>query len=384
MTTPKIAYLDYMATTPVAPSVVEAMLPYLTDNFGNPASKNYYGHVAQAAIEKAREQVARCINTDAKNIIFTSGATESINLALKGAANFYRKSGDHIITLTTEHTATLAACKYLENNGFTVTYLTPMQNGLLDLEKLKEALRPTTILVSICHVNNEIGVVQDIEAIGALVNANGALLHIDAAQSIGKAVLDVTTSQAALISLSAHKSYGPKGVGALYIRPIPRLHLTPLNHGGGQEKNIRSGTLATHQIVGMGAAFNLMHENFKQNITNVITLQRALLSGIQKLDNIKINGDLKQRVPHNLSVTFKGIPGELLYNCLQSKIAVSSGSACNSHTIKVSHVLTALGVPFEDSNATIRYSIGHTTTLAEIETAVECTIDVVNKLRSNI
>ncbi len=384
MTTPKIAYLDYMATTPVLPSVVEAMLPYLTGHFGNASSKNYYGHLAQAAIETAREQVALAINTESKNIIFTSGATESINLALKGAANFYRKSGDHIITLTTEHTATLETCKHLESNGFTVTYLTPEQNGLLDLKKLKEALRPTTILVSICHVNNEIGVIQDIEAIGKLVNNNGALLHIDAAQSIGKAELDVKTSQAALISLSAHKSYGPKGVGALYIRPLPRLHLTPLNHGGGQEKSMRSGTLATHQIVGMGEAFKLMQENFKQNIKNVTSLQRVLLAGLQKLDNIKINGDLEQRVPHNLSVTFKGIPGDLLYNCLQSKIAVSSGSACNSHTIKVSHVLTEIGVAFEDSNATIRYSIGHTTTLTEIETAVEYTIEVVNNLRRNI
>ncbi|MBT4804341.1 MAG: cysteine desulfurase [Legionellales bacterium] len=379
-----IPFLDSMATTPVDPDVVTAMLPFLSNNYGNPSSNNYYGNQARAAIEKARQQVATAIGTQAEQIIFTSGATESINLAIKGAANFYRKSGNHIITLTTEHAATLASCQHLESKGFDVTYINPETNGILDLNKLKQALRTNTILVSICHVNNEIGVIQDIEAIAEIVAASGALLHVDGAQTIGKAPLNLHNSKIAMMSFSAHKSYGPKGVGALYLRSDPKLHLSPLNHGGGQEKKIRAGTLATHQIVGMGKAFEIAALNHTENLKHVISLAKQLKTGLESIPNTSINGDIDQRVPHNLNITFHKLPGDILFNCIQSEIAVASGSACNTHEITVSHVLTAIGISRDDANATIRYSIGKHTTTADIKAAIDITKTTANKLTKSI
>jgi cysteine desulfurase len=373
-------FLDSMATTPVDPDVIAAMLPFLSNSYGNPSSNNYYGNQAKEAVEIARKQVANAIGTQAEQIIFTSGATESINLAIKGAANFYKKSGNHIVTLTTEHAATLASCQHLASNGFDVTYLNPEKNGILALNKLKQALRDDTILVSICHVNNEIGVIQNIDAIAEIVTASGALLHVDGAQTIGKVPLNLHNSKIAMMSFSAHKSYGPKGVGALYLRSNPKLHLSPLNHGGGQEKKIRAGTLATHQIVGMGKAFEIAALNLTENLKYVTALSKQLKEGLESIPNITINGDLNQRVPHNLNITFHKLPGDILFNCLQSKIAVASGSACNTHEITVSHVLTALGLNRDDANATIRYSIGKHTTAADIKTAIDITQTTVNKL----
>jgi cysteine desulfurase len=384
MNTNKIIYLDYMATTPVASEVVDAMLPYLKDQFGNASSNNQYGYTAKEAINTARNQVATTCGAKPEEIIFTSGATEATNMALKGVAEFYKKSGNHIITLTTEHAATLATCKYLELHGYEVSYLEPEKNGLLNLNKLRAALKPTTILVSICHVNNEIGVIQDINKIGEIVSENGALLHIDAAQSIGKTELNLSESKVSLASLSAHKCYGPKGVGALYVSKNPRIHISPLNHGGGQEKKLRSGTVPTHQVVGMGVAYEIAQVNFKNNLEIVKKLQRILISGLSKIPDIIINGDLEMRVPHNLNITFNNLPGDLLYSCLQSKLALSSGSACNSHQIKVSHVLTSLGLTFDQANATIRFSYSHQTSEEDLNIAISLTKDTVENLRKNI
>ena len=384
MTPPDITYLDYMASTPIEPSVVKKMLPYLEGNFGNAASKNHYGYVAREAIAKARKQVALTIGADDNEIIFTSGATEATNLALKGAAKFYRKSGNHIITLKTEHSATIETCEHLKQEGFEVTYLAPENDGLLDLDKLKKALTPSTIIVSICHVNNEIGVIQDIAAIGEIVANNGAVFHVDAAQSVGKVDINTKDLNVGLISLSAHKCYGPKGIGALYLRQSPRLHISPQNHGGGHENNIRSGTLPTHQIVGMGYAYELAKKNFAKNLEHVKYLEQRLLKGLLELPDTQVNGCLQNRVPHNINITFGKISGEILYNCLQQKLAISSGSACNNHKIKVSHVLTAIGLNSDEANATIRYSYGHTTTVAEIDTAIAITQEIVTKLRNNI
>jgi cysteine desulfurase len=382
MPKPLIPYLDAMASTPIDPLVVEAMLPYMTEHFGNPDSKHAYGTASQVAIAHARAQVAQAIGATPESIHFTSGATEAINLALKGAAHFYRKSGKHIITLQTEHAATLASCAQLENAGYDLTYLPPNRDGLLSPDTLQNALRPDTILVSISHVNSEIGVVQDIATIANIVAENGALLHIDAAQSIGKCPLDVRQYPIAMLSLSAHKCHGPKGIGALYLRQKPKVHLQALLHGGTQEAQYRAGTLATHQIIGMGAAYAIATTHMTDNLAHVQTLANALRAGLETIPDIQINGCLQQRVPHNLNVTFHGVPGDHLFAKLQLVIAVSSGSACNSHKLTISPVLQALGLSRAEANATIRYSLSKMNTLADIHDAITATKRVVAELRN--
>lgn len=379
---PVMPYLDAMATTPIDPLVVDAMLPYLTDHFGNPDSKHDYGTTGKTAIYQARTQVASAIGATPESIYFTSGATEAINLALKGAAHFYRKSGKHIITLQTEHAATLESCAQLENAGYTITYLSPDSKGLLSLDCLQAALRPDTILVSISHVNSEIGVIQDIAAIAHMVAENGALFHVDAAQSIGKCSLDVSGCPIAMLSLSAHKCHGPKGIGALYLRQKPQVHLQALLHGGAQEAQYRAGTLATHQIVGMGAAYAIATADMARNLTHIRTLADTLITGLRTLPDIQINGCLEQRVPHNLSVTFRHVPGDILFSRLQQAIAVSSGSACNSHKLTISPVLKALGLSRAEANATIRYSLSKMNTLADIHAAIAVTKRIVSDLRT--
>lgn len=377
-------YLDYMATTPVDPRVAKKMTECLTidGNFGNPASTHFYGLQAKAAVENAREEVASLINAEPKAIIWTSGATESNNLAIKGAANFYKRKGKHIVTYKTEHKAVLDTCKYLANNGFEVTYLSPEKNGLLDLQKLESALRPDTILVSIMHANNEIGVIQDLAAIGELTRTRGIIFHVDAAQSAGKVPIDVNKLKIDLMSLASHKIYGPKGIGALYIRREPRLHLESQIHGGDQEYGIRAGTLATHQIVGMGEAFRLAKLEMQKEHEHILNLRNRFLNGLKTLDNIFINGDLEHRLAENLNISFVGIDSETLIAALKD-LAVSSGSACNSATIEPSYVLSALGLKPELSQSAIRFSFGRFTTEAEIDYAVEHIISIVKKLRNH-
>ena len=379
---PVIPYLDAMASTPIDPLVAEAMLPYLTGHFGNPDSKHAYGAASQEAIYHARTQVARAIGASPESIHFTSGATEAINLALKGAAHFYRKSGKHIITLQTEHAATLESCAQLENAGYDLTYLAPNQDGLLSIDALQKALRSDTILVSISHVNSEIGVVQNIASIAEIVATNGALFHVDAAQSIGKCPLDVSQYPIAMLSLSAHKCHGPKGIGALYLRQKPKVHLQALLHGGKQEAQYRAGTLATHQIIGMGAAYALATEHMAQNLAHIQMLADTLHAGLQTIPDIQINGCLQPRVPHNLNVTFYHVPGDILFSHLQQEIAISSGSACNSHKLTISPVLQALGLSRAEANATIRYSLSKMNTLADIQKAITATQRIVAALRN--
>ncbi|MEE3002929.1 MAG: aminotransferase class V-fold PLP-dependent enzyme [Pseudomonadota bacterium] len=376
-----IIYMDYMSTTPIAPEVVDAMIPYLRSNFGNSGSKNSLGYTAKEAIEIARKQVSDAVGAEPEQIIFTSGATESINLAIKGSADFYAHSGKHIITLTTEHAATLAACRYLEKKNFKITFLEPDSHGILSSKKLASALTPETTLISVCHVNNEIGVIQDVADLVKVAEQNGALLHLDAAQSVGKTRLNLVESKVAMASLSAHKCYGPKGIGALYLRNNPKVHLTPNQHGGGQEQKLRSGTLPTHQIVGMGAAYELAHKNFSENIKHIRKLSEELRQGLSNIPEVQFNGHDRKRVPHNLNVTFNNIPGDMLLNCLSSKMALSSGSACNSHEITISHVLNEIGLTRDQANATIRYSLGNYTSKVDIERAINLTIETVRKLR---
>jgi len=376
-------YLDYSATTPVDPRVAEVMCSYLTPDgkFGNAASRSHhFGWEAEKAVEEARQNVAALVNADPKEIVWTSGATESDNLAIKGVAHFYQKKGKHIITCKTEHKAVLDTCRQLEREGFEVTYLDPEPNGLVDLDKLKAALRDDTILVSIMHVNNEIGVIQDIKAIGELTREHGVLLHVDAAQSAGKVPIDLQDMKVDLMSFSAHKIYGPKGIGALYVRRKPRVRLEAQMHGGGHERGMRSGTLATHQIVGMGEAFKLAKQEMAADNERIRMLRDRLLKGIGDIEEVYINGDMEQRIPHNLNISFNFVEGESLMMALKD-LAVSSGSACTSASLEPSYVLRALGRNDELAHSSIRFSIGRFTTEEEIDFAIEQIKKNIGKLR---
>jgi cysteine desulfurase len=374
-------YLDYSATTPVDPRVAEKMIPYLTEKFGNPASRSHsFGWVADEAVEHAREQVASLVNADPKEIVWTSGATESNNLALKGAANFYADKGKHIITVQTEHKAVLDTVRELERQGFTATYLEPEPNGLLDLEKLKAALRPDTIIVSVMYVNNEIGVIQDVAAIGEICRERGILLHVDAAQATGKVVIDLQKLKVDLMSFSAHKTYGPKGIGALYVRRKPRVRLEAQMHGGGHERGFRSGTLATHQIVGMGEAFHIAKQEMGAENERIRMLRNRLWAGLSNMEEVYLNGDMEQRVPHNLNVSFNFVEGESLIMAVKD-IAVSSGSACTSASLEPSYVLRALGRNDELAHSSIRFTIGRFTTVEEVDYTVNLLHEKIGKLR---
>jgi cysteine desulfurase len=380
----KPIYLDYSATTPVDPRVAKEMCRYLTLEdglFGNPASRSHsFGWAAEEAVEEARKNVAALLNADPKEIVFTSGATESDNLAIKGAAQFYQKKGRHLITVKTEHKAVLDTCRQLEREGFEVTYMDPEPNGLVDLKKLEAAMRPDTILVSIMHVNNEIGVIQDITAIGELCRSKGILLHVDAAQSAGKTPIDMEKMKVDLMSLSAHKIYGPKGIGALYVRRKPRVRLEAQMHGGGHERGMRSGTLATHQIVGMGEAFRIAKEEMATENERIRRLRDKLMKGLSDIEQVHVNGDLERRVPHNLNLSFAFVEGESLMMALKD-LAVSSGSACTSASLEPSYVLRALGRSDELAHSSIRFTIGRFTTEEEIDYVVKLLHSKVSKLR---
>ncbi|CAD5371968.1 cysteine desulfurase (tRNA sulfurtransferase), PLP-dependent [Rubrivivax sp. A210] len=374
-------YLDYAATTPVDPRVVQQMLPFLCEQFGNPASRSHaYGWAAEEAVEAARGDVAALIGADPREIAWTSGATESNNLAIKGAAQFHQARGKHLITLKTEHKAVLDTMRELERAGFEVSYLDVKEDGLLDLELLRAALQPDTILVSVMAVNNEIGVVQDMAAIGALCRSRGVLFHVDAAQASGKIAIDLATLPVDLMSLSAHKTYGPKGIGALYVRRKPRVRIEAQMHGGGHERGMRSGTLPTHQIVGMGAAYRLAREHMAVENERIRMLRDRLLAGLQALPETRINGSLEQRVPHNLNISFQYVEGESLLMGMKG-IAVSSGSACTSASLEPSYVLRALGLSDEVAHSSIRFSIGRNTTEAEIDAAIAQVSATVARLR---
>ncbi len=376
-------YLDYAATTPADPRVAEKMMEYLTPTgkFGNPASRSHsFGWEAEAAVEEARENVAALINANSKDIVWTSGATESNNLAIKGAAHFYQKKGKHLITCKTEHKAVLDTCRQLEREGFEVTYLDPEPNGLINLNKLSDAIRKDTSLVSLMHVNNEIGVIADIAAIGELTRSKGVLFHVDAAQSTGKVAIDVENMQVDLISMSAHKTYGPKGVGALYVRRKPRVRIEPQTHGGGHERGMRSGTLATHQIVGMGEAFRLAKLEMAEEQTRLLALRNRFWDGLKDLEEIYINGDLEHRIAGNLNISFAFVEGESLIMALK-ELAVSSGSACTSASLEPSYVLRAIGRPDELAHSSIRFSFGRFTTVEEIDYAIPLIRSKINKLR---
>jgi len=375
-------YLDYAATTPVDPRVAEKMIPYLTELFGNQASRSHaYGWRAEAAVETARAQVAELVGADPKEIIWTSGATESDNLAIKGAARFYRQKGNHLITLATEHKAVLDPMRELEREGFKVTYLNPEANGLVDLAAFQAAITPETILVSIMLVNNEIGVIQDIAALGAICRERGILFHVDAAQATGKVPIDLKTLPVDLMSFSAHKIYGPQGIGALYVRRRPRVHLEPLIHGGGHERGLRSGTLPTHQIVGMGEAYRLAGESMGSENERIRALRDRFLAGIADMEEVYLNGDLEARVPHNLNVSFNFVEGESLMMAVK-ELAVSSGSACTSASLEPSHVLRALGRSDELAHSSLRITLGRYTTAQDIDFAVALLKDKVAKLRA--
>jgi cysteine desulfurase len=374
-------YLDYSATTPVDPRVVDAMVPYLREQFGNPASRSHsFGWDAERAVERAREQVAALAGADPREIIWTSGATESINLALKGAAQFYRDKGRHLVTVRTEHKATLDTMRELERGGFEVTYLDVQSDGLLDLAQFEAALRPDTILASVMFVNNEIGVIQDIEAIGELCRSRGILFHVDAAQASGKVPIDLEKLKVDLMSFSAHKTYGPKGIGALYVRRKPRVRLEALIHGGGHERGLRSGTLPTHQIVGMGEAFRLAVEEMPSDNERIRALRDRLLAGLSEIPEVYVNGDMHRRVPHNLNLSFNFVEGESLIMAIK-EIAVSSGSACTSASLEPSYVLRALGRSDELAHSSIRFTVGRFTTREEIDYAVELLRSKVGRLR---
>jgi cysteine desulfurase len=374
-------YMDYGATTPVDPRVVDAMIPWLREHFGNPASRSHaWGWEAEEAVEKAREQVAALVGADPREIVWTSGATESNNLAIKGAAQFYKTRGKHIITVKTEHKAVLDTVRELERQGFDATYLDVQEDGLLDLEKFKAALRPDTILVSVMFVNNEIGVIQDIPAIGAICRERGIIFHVDAAQASGKVAIDLAQLPVDLMSLASHKTYGPKGIGALYVRRKPRVRIEAQMHGGGHERGMRSGTLPTHQIVGMGEAFRIAREEMGTESERIRMLQRKLLDGISQIEQVFINGDLERRVPHNVNASFNFVEGESLIMGIKG-IAVSSGSACTSASLEPSYVLRALGRSDELAHSSLRMTIGRFTTEAEIEEAVKLLQDRVAKLR---
>ncbi|MFM0171917.1 IscS subfamily cysteine desulfurase [Paraburkholderia sediminicola] len=374
-------YMDYSATTPIDPRVVDKMIPYLREQFGNPASRSHsYGWAAERAVEEARENVAALVNADPREIIWTSGATESDNLAIKGAAHFYKSKGKHIVTVKTEHKAVLDTCRELEREGFEVTYLDVKDDGLIDLDKLKAALRPDTILVSVMSVNNEIGVIQDIEAIGEITREKGIIFHVDAAQATGKIAIDLQKLKVDLMSFSAHKTYGPKGIGALYVRRKPRIRIEAQMHGGGHERGMRSGTLATHQIVGMGEAFRLAREEMATENERIRMLRDRLLRGLSDMEEVYVNGDMEKRVPHNLNISFNFVEGESLIMAVKD-VAVSSGSACTSASLEPSYVLRALGRNDELAHSSIRFTVGRFTTEQDVDYVINLLKTKISKLR---
>src|SRR5438067_1842732 len=377
----KPIYLDYSATTPVDPRVAAKMIPYLTEQFGNPASRSHaFGWESEKAVEEARAEVARLVNCDPKELVWTSGATEAINLALKGAAHFYRDKGKHLVTVRTEHKATLDTMRELERDGFEVTYLDVLPNGLLDLDAFKAALRPDTILVSVMYVNNEIGVIQDIPAIGEICRSRGILFHVDSAQATGKVPIGLRALKVDLMSFSAHKTYGPKGVGALFVRRKPRVRIEAQMHGGGHERGMRSGTLLTHQIVGMGEAFRLAKLEMATENERIRMLRDKLWKGLSEIEEVYVNGDIERRVPHNLNVSFNFVEGESLIMAIKD-IAVSSGSACTSASLEPSYVLRALGRSDELAHSSIRFTVGRFTTEEEIDYTVDLVKRKIAKLR---
>ncbi|AWB67479.1 IscS subfamily cysteine desulfurase [Saccharobesus litoralis] len=376
-------YFDYSATTPVDPRVAEKMMQFLTmdGQFGNPASRSHrFGWQAEEAVDIARSNVAALVNADPREIVWTSGATESNNLAIKGAANFYKKKGKHIITVKTEHKAVLDTCRELERVGFEVTYLDVQQNGLVDLNALENAIREDTVLISVMHVNNEIGVIQDIAAIGELCRSRKIVFHVDAAQSAGKVEIDLQTLKVDLMSFSAHKIYGPKGIGALYVRRKPRIRLEAQTHGGGHERGMRSGTLPTHQIVGMGEAFRIAKEEMAEENARLLALRNRLWNGVKDMEEVYVNGDLEQRVAGNLNISFNFVEGESLIMALKD-MAVSSGSACTSASLEPSYVLRALGLDDELAHSSIRFSFGRFSTEEEVDYAVKVINESIGKLR---
>src|ERR1700675_5005057 len=374
-------YLDYSATTPVDPRVAQKMIPFLTEQFGNPASRSHaFGWEAEKAVEEARAHVAALLNADPKEIIWTSGATEGNNLAIKGAANFYKGKGKHIVTMKTEHKAVLDTVRELERQGFEATYLDPQQDGLLDLEKFKAALRPDTVLVSVMMVNNEIGVIQPIAEIGEICRSKGIIFHCDAVQAAGKIPVDLQKLKVDLLTVTAHKVYGPKGIGALYVRRKPRVRIEAQIHGGGHERGLRSGTLPTHQIVGMGEAFRIARLEMATENERVRGLRDRLLQGLTKMDEVYVNGDMTRRVPHNLNLSFNFVEGESLIMAIKD-IAVSSGSACTSASLEPSYVLRALGRSDELAHSSIRFTIGRFTTQEEVDYTVDHLKAKVAKLR---
>jgi len=373
--------MDYSATTPVDPRVADKMIPYLREQFGNPASRSHaYGWDAERAVEEAREQVAALVGADPREIVWTSGATESDNLAIKGAANFYSGKGRHIITVKTEHKAVLDTTRELERQGFEVTYLDVKDDGLIDMDVFKQAIRPDTIVVSVMLVNNEIGVIQDVEQIGEICREKGIIFHCDAAQATGKVAIDLSTLKCDLMSFSAHKTYGPKGIGALYVRRKPRVRIEAQMHGGGHERGMRSGTLATHQIVGMGEAFRLAREEMATENERIRMLRDRLWNGLSSMEEVYLNGSMEHRVPHNLNVSFNFVEGESLIMAIKD-VAVSSGSACTSASLEPSYVLRALGRNDELAHSSIRFTVGRFTTEAEIDYTVELLKNKIGKLR---
>ncbi len=376
-------YLDYSATTPVDPRVAEKMMQclMLDGNFGNPASRSHlFGWKAEEAVESARRQVADLVNADPREIVWTSGATESDNLAIKGAAHFYQKKGKHIITSRVEHKAVLDTCRQLEREGFEVTYLDPDHSGIITPQAVADAIREDTIIVSLMHVNNEIGTITDIDAIGEITRAKGIVFHVDAAQSAGKVAIDLNRMKVDMMSFSAHKLYGPKGVGALYVRRKPRVRIEAQMHGGGHERGMRSGTLPTHQIVGMGEAFRLAKEEMATEQSRILALRERFLAGVKDMEEVHVNGSLAQRIPNNLNVSFAFVEGESLLMSLKD-LAVSSGSACTSASLEPSYVLRALGLSDELAHSSIRFSFGRFTTDEEVDYAVAQIRDAVGKLR---
>ncbi len=376
-------YLDYSATTPVDPRVAAKMAECLTTegNFGNPASRSHsFGWVAEESVDIARNQIADLVNADPREIVFTSGATESNNLGIKGAASFYAKKGKHLITLKTEHKAVLDTCRQLEREGFEVTYMDPEPNGLLDLDKLVAAIRPDTVLISVMHVNNEIGVIQDIAAIGEICRERKILFHVDAAQSTGKVPIDLQELKVDLMSFSAHKTYGPKGIGALYVRRKPRVRLEAQMHGGGHERGMRSGTMATHQIVGMGEAFRIAKQEMATENERLLMLRNRLWNGVKDIEAVYLNGDMESRIAGNLNVSFAYVEGESLIMALKD-MAVSSGSACTSASLEPSYVLRALGLNDELAHSSIRFTMGRFTTVAEIDYVIGVIRKAIDKLR---
>ena len=374
-------YMDYSATTPIDPRVVDKMLPYLREQFGNAASRSHaYGWAAEEAVELARSEVALLVHADPREIVWTSGATESINLALKGAAHFYKDKGKHIITVKTEHKATLDTCRELEREGYEVTYLDVLPNGMIDIEQLEKAMTPGTIIVSVMFVNNEIGVVQDIPKIGDLCRSRGVIFHVDAAQATGKVEIDLEKLKVDLMSFSAHKTYGPKGIGALFVRRKPRIRIEAQIHGGGHERGMRSGTLAVHQIVGMGEAFRIARIEMAEENKRIRALRDRLLAGLKDIEEVYVNGDMDHRVPHNLNISFNYVEGESMLMALKD-LAISSGSACTSASLEPSYVLRALGRNDELAHSSIRFTLGRFTTEEEVDFTIKLVKEKIAKLR---